>query len=60
MYISGVVGKKLEREFTALDRKKIKYKYYRRKRLFDLVLSLTRSCLTHLVAIDQIYQVYER
>ena len=59
-YVIGIGGRKPAREFTSRDRGKLKYKYYRRKKLWDLVSALTRSGLTHLVAIDRIYQVYGR
>ena len=59
-YVIGIGGRKPAREFTSRDRGKLKYKYYRRKKLWDLVSALTRSGLTHHVAIDQIYQVYGR
>ena len=59
-YVIGIRGRKPAREFTSTDRGKLKYKYYRRKKLWDLVSALTRSGLTHHVAIDRIYQVYGR
>ena len=59
-YVIGIGGRKPAREFTSRDRGKLKYKYYRRKKLWDLVSALTRSGLTHHVAIDRIYQVYGR
>ena len=59
-YVVGIGGRKPAREFTAKDRGRLKYKYYRRKKLWDLVCELTRGGLTHHVAIDRVYQVYGR
>ena len=59
-YTIGIGGRKPAREFTAQERGKVKYKYYRRKKLWDLISSLTRNGLAHHVVIDRIYQVYGR
>ena len=59
-YTIGIGGRKPAREFNAQERGKVKYKYYRRKKIWDLILSLTRNGLAHHVVIDQIYQVYGR
>ena len=59
-YTTGLGGRKPARECNAQERGKVKYKYYRRKKAWDLISSLTRSGLQHHVAIDRIYQVYGR
>ena len=59
-YTSGLGGRKPAREFNAQERGKVKYKYYRRKKAWDLIAKLTRSGLEHHVAIDRVYQHYGR
>ena len=59
-YTQGIGGRKPAREFNAQERGKVKYKYYRRKKVWDLIASVTRSGLEHHVVIDRIYQVYGR
>ena len=59
-YNNGIGGRKPAREFSAQERGKVKYKYYRRKKFWDLVSGLTRNGLEAHVAIDRIYQVYGR
>ena len=48
------------RELSAQERGKVKYKYYGRKKFWDLVSALTRNGLEAHVAIDQLYQVYSQ
>jgi len=57
---NGIGGRKPAREFSSEKRGKVKYKYYRRKKVWDLVSSLTRNGLECHVAIDRIYQEYVR
>ena len=59
-YNNGIGGRKPAREFSSQERGKVKYKYYRRKKVWDLVSALTRTGLDCHVAIDRIYQVYGR
>ena len=60
-YTVGVGGRKPAREFTAHEQSQLKYKYYRRKIVWDLISNLiSRTELAHHVVIDQIYQHYGR
>ena len=60
-YTVGIGGSKPAREFTALERGKCKYRYYRRKIAWDLIARrLQRSGLEVHVIIDRIYQHYGR
>ena len=42
-YTKGIGRRKPAREFNAQERGKVKYKYYRRKKAWDLIVSLPRS-----------------
>lgn len=53
-YTSGIDGRKPAHEFTAVEREKVKYKFYKREKVWNLVSSLTRSGLTYTVAIERI------
>ena len=59
-YNNGIGGRKPAREFNSQERGKVKYKYCRRKKVWDLVSSMIRNGLECHVAIDRIYQVYGR
>jgi hypothetical protein len=57
-YESGLNGRKAARLFTAQERGRVKHKYTRRKKVWDLIQSLMRTGLTYHTACDRIYQVY--
>ena len=57
-WMHGIGGRKAARFFTASERGKEKYKFCRRKVLWDLVGEMVRSGLEANVAIDRIYHVY--
>ena len=59
-YTNGIGGCKTVRKFNSQERGKVKYKFYRRKKVWDLVSYLTRNGLSHHVSIDRIYQSYGR
>lgn len=57
-YQHGVGGRKAARLFTPQERGQVKFKYSRRKVVWDVIAQLIRSGLHSNVAIDRIYQVY--
>ena len=59
-YTMGAGGRKAAREFNAHERGALKYKYYRRKILWDLISRVTATGLTSHVVCDRIYQHYGR
>ena len=59
-YTVGIGGSKPAKDYTAQERGKCKYKYYRRKIVWDLIARLTGSGLESHVIIDRIYQHYGR
>ena len=59
-YTVGIGGSKPAREFTASERGRCKYKYYRRKLVWDVISRMTATGLSSHVAIDRIYQHYGR
>ena len=57
-YMSGMGGRKPARLFTREERGRVKYKYCRRKIVWDCVATLVNAGLTSDVACDRIYAVY--
>jgi hypothetical protein len=57
-YKNGIGGRKAARLFSRAERGKVKYKYSRRKVVWDCISTLVGAGLTSQVAIDRIYQVY--
>jgi len=57
-YEFGLGGRKPARQFTAMERGKVKFKYSRRKVVWDTIDRLIRCGYTAQVAIDRIYVVY--
>ena len=57
-WLFGIGGRKAARLFTAQERGREKFKYCRRKVVWDLVGEMVRSGLESNVAIDRIYAVY--
>ena len=55
---SGVGGRKPAKSFTRAERGVCKYKYHRRKVVWDKISEMVRSGLTSDVAIDRIYEAY--
>jgi hypothetical protein len=59
-YEYGIAGRKPARQFTAQERGKVKFKYSRRKIVWDTIDRMVRSGSTAQVACDRIYAVYGR
>ena len=59
-YEFGVGGRKAAKKFTFHERGKNKYKYHRRKVVWDKIASLIRSGHSYHTAILEIYRVYGR
>jgi hypothetical protein len=59
-YEFGIGGRKPARQFTVGERAKVKFKYCRRKIVWDVIDRLVRSRNTAPVAIDKIYDAYGR
>ena len=57
-YEFGLGGRKAAKEFTPRERGAVKYKYHRRKVVWDTVARLIRSGHTADTACDRIYDVY--
>jgi hypothetical protein len=57
-YHQGIGGRKAARLFSRAERGRVKFKYCRRKVVWDLVSRLVNSGLTSQVACDRIYAVY--
>lgn len=57
-YMFGIGGRKPAKDFTTAERGRCKYKYCRRKIVWDCISRLIRSGYTDDVAIDRIYQCY--
>ena len=57
-YQFGLGGRKAAKEFTPSERGAVKYKYHRRKVVWDMVAELIRSGYTADSACDKIYDVY--
>jgi len=59
-YEFGVGGRKAAKLFTRSERGKVKFKYSRRKIVWECIHRLIRSNYTADTAIDKIYEVYGR
>ena len=57
-YQTGIGGRKPARDFTAQERGLDKYRYYRRKHVWDIVVNLVNAGVQARVAIDRIYNHY--
>jgi hypothetical protein len=57
-YEFGIGNRKPAKLFTAAERGKVKYIYYRRKIVWDNIAELVRSGLDAKTACDKIYTVY--
>lgn len=57
-YVVGIGGRKPASQFTAVERGRVKNKYYRRKVVWDTISRLMRAGLTSDTAIDRIYAAY--
>jgi hypothetical protein len=57
-YEFGIGGRKPARLFTPAERGKVKFKYSRRKVVWDVIAARVRAGETAQVAIDRIYEVY--
>jgi hypothetical protein len=54
----GIGGRKAARDFTARERGVDKYRYYRRKHVWDIVTNLVNAGIQARVAVDRIYNHY--
>ena len=59
-YEFGIGGRKPARQFTSVERGRVKFKYSRRKIIWNAIDRMVRSGSTAQVAIDNIYEVYGR
>lgn len=59
-YEFGVGGRKAAKEFSSVERGRVKFKYCRRKIVWDCIHRMVRSGHTSDSAIDKIYEVYGR
>jgi hypothetical protein len=57
-YEFGVGRRKPARQFTSIERGRVKFKYCQRKVVWDCIDRLARSGYTAQTAIDKIYDVY--
>jgi hypothetical protein len=57
-YQTGIGGRKPARDFTARERGLDKYRYYRRKHVWDVVSNLVNAGVIARVAIDRMYNHY--
>jgi hypothetical protein len=57
-YEFGIGGRKAARHFTTHERGRVKFKYCRRKVVWDSIDRMVRAGFTAQVAVDKIYQVY--
>ena len=57
-YEFGIGGRKAAKLFTAAERGQVKYKYHRRKVVWDQVTIMIRAGHTAQTAIDRILEVY--
>jgi hypothetical protein len=57
-YTTGIGGRKAARDFTALERGRNKYCFYRRKHVWDIVSNLVNAGVNYRVAVDRIYNHY--
>jgi hypothetical protein len=57
-YQTGIGGRKAARDFTARERGADKYRYYRRKHVWNIVANLVNAGVQARVAVDRIYSHY--
>jgi hypothetical protein len=57
-YTTGIGGRKAARDFTALEQGRDKYRFYRRKHVWDIVSNLVNAGVNSRVAVDRIYSHY--
>lgn len=57
-YEFGVGGRKAAKRFSTRERGRVKYKYHRRKVVWDKIKELIRRGHSHHTAIDEIYRIY--
>jgi hypothetical protein len=57
-YITGIGGRKPACDFTAQEQGRDKYRFYRRKHVWDIVVNLVNAGVQARVAIDRIYNHY--
>jgi len=57
-YQNGIGGRKAARLFTAQERGRVKYKYSKRKVVWDMISARIRAGDTAQVACDRIYAAY--
>jgi hypothetical protein len=57
-YEFGIDGRKAAKDFSAIERGRVKFKFYRRKAFWDVVLKLIHGGLMAEVAIDRVYSTY--
>jgi hypothetical protein len=57
-YQTGIGGRKPARDFTAQERGRDKYRFYRRKHVWDIVVNLVNAGVQARVEIDRIYNHY--
>ena len=54
----GIGGRKAAKRFSTRERGRVKYKYHRRKVVWDKIQELIRRGHTHHTAIDEILRTY--
>jgi hypothetical protein len=59
-YEFGLQGRKAAKRFSTRERGAAKYKYHRRKVVWDMIVQMIRQGHTYLTAIDEIYGIYGR
>lgn len=59
-YEFGLQGRKAAKSFSSRERGRVRYKYHRRKVVWDRVLELIRHGHSNTSAVDEIYKVYGR
>ena len=59
-YEFGIGGRKPAQSFTAEERGKVRFRYCRRKIVWNAIDRMVRSGSTAQVACDRIYEVYGR
>ena len=57
-YQTGIGGRKAARDFTARERGADKYRFYRRKHVWDTITNLVNASVQARVAVDRIYSHY--
>jgi hypothetical protein len=57
-YEFGIDGRKAAKDFSGIERGRVKFKFYRRKAFWDVVLELVRGGLMAEAAIDRVYSTY--